>query len=147
MSKYERLSRLMQIVNLIRSHSKTNRPFLAEKLGVGVRTIQRDINSLCYSGVPIFWYDGGYEIVKGYFMPPINLDLDEALHLVLAAREYAEKYGEPRQKPVESAVSKIIARLSDETRNDLEVAMDNADSEKENTLQLLSENNQKGGTA
>ncbi len=115
MSKYERLSRLMQVMNLIRSHRNCNRELLADELEVSVRTVQRDINSLCYAGIPVFWSGTRYEIMDGYFMPPTNLSLDEVLELICAVRNHAEECEGSQRKAIESAMTKIIARLPDKT--------------------------------
>ncbi len=131
MSKYERLSRLIQIVNTIRIHRRPDRNFLAEEFGVTVRTIQRDINSLCYAGVPIFWTGDGYKIMDGYYMPPTNLTLEEAVELVSVVRSHATEQAEPQRQAIESAISKIIARLSDRMLAKLNSTLDNADSEEE----------------
>ena len=85
MSKYERLARLIRIVTLIRSHRNLDRRYLAEKCGVSIRTIQRDINTLCYAGVPIFWFDDGYKIMPDFFLPPLNLTLEEVFCLAVIA--------------------------------------------------------------
>ena len=63
MSKYERLSRLLKIMTFIKAQRNLRRRDLARKCEVSVRTIQRDIDSLIYAGVPIFWSNGGYEIM------------------------------------------------------------------------------------
>lgn len=138
MSKYERMSRLMQIVNTIRIHRNLNRIFLAEKFSVTVRTIQRDINSLCYAGVPIFWNGDGYEIMDGYYMPPTNLSLEEALELVSAVRNHAAEQTEPQRQAIESAISKIMARLPDKTLDDVRAAMNEASQKEEHALLPLS---------
>ncbi len=133
MSKYERLSRLMQIINAIRIYNRPNRNFLAKRFDVTVRTIQRDINSLSYAGVPIFWTGDGYEIMDGYFMPPTNLSLEEAVELVSVVRSHVTEQAEPQRQAIESAISKIIARLPDGMLAELESALDNADSAGEHT--------------
>ncbi len=116
MSKYERLARLMKITTLIRSHSSLNRGDLARKCEVSVRTIQRDVNTLCYAGVPIFWAERGYQIMPGYFLPPLNLDMEEASCLVAAARAFSEGKEALQREKIESAISKVLAALPDETR-------------------------------
>ena len=139
MSKYERLARMMKIMILIRARKKLCRRDLAEECEVSVRTIQRDINSLSYAGVPIFWTEDGYEIMPDFFLPPMNLSLEEVFYLVIAAKASCEGKGESHRRKIESALSKIIAILSDETRDQLEAAMDVAVSEGKKFSQLLDE--------
>jgi predicted DNA-binding transcriptional regulator YafY len=122
-SKYERLSRLLKIMTFIKAQRNLRRSDLAKKCEVSVRTIQRDIDSLVYAGVPIFWSKDGYEIMPDFFMPPVNLSLEEAFHLVVATRAFRGQ-GESQQRAIESAVSKVIARLPDETRCRLDQILD-----------------------
>ncbi|QGG94310.1 helix-turn-helix transcriptional regulator [Actinomarinicola tropica] len=60
---------------------------LAERFEVSVRTIERDIAALQQSGVPI-WAErgrtGGYAIDARATLPPLNLEADEALAVMLA---------------------------------------------------------------
>jgi len=124
MSKYERLSRLFKIMTFIKAQRNLSRSDLARKCEVCVRTIQRDIDSLVCAGVPIFWSKDGYEIMPDFFMPPVNLSLEEAFHLVVATRAFSSGQGESQQRAIESAVSKVIARLPDETRCRLDQILD-----------------------
>ena len=125
MSKYERLSRLLKIMTFIKAQKHLRRRDLANKCEVSIRTIQRDIDSLIYAGVPIFWANDGYKIMPDFFLPPVNLSFEEALHLVIATRAFSEDKEESQQRTIESAVSKIIARLSDDTRRRLEATLGN----------------------
>lgn len=58
--------------------------------GVSRRTIQRDLKTLESSGVPIWQDEEGdkprYGIIGGYYIPPLQLTLNEATALYLAAR-------------------------------------------------------------
>ncbi len=141
MSKYERLSRLLKIMTFIKAQRNLRRMDLARKCEVSVRTIQRDIDSLVYAGVPIFWSNGGYKIMPDFFMPAVNFSLDEALSLVSALRAYAEDQEGPQRSTVESAMAKIMLTLPDETRKKLETILSNTDLEEESSLFLLSEDN------
>ncbi len=129
MSKYERVARLMKIMTIIRARQNVSRSKLAEACEVHVRTIQRDINTLCYAGIPIFWSgEGGYKIMPDFFLPPVNLSLEEAFGLVMTAGTLPEDEIGFHPEAVESAVSKVIARLPDDTRHRLQMALDTAKS-------------------
>lgn len=138
MSKYERLSRLLKIMTFIKAQRNLRRMDLARKCEVSVRTIQRDIDSLVYAGVPIFWSKGGYEIMPDFFMPPVNLSLEEAFHLVIATKTFSEGKEEIQQRAIESAISKVIARLPDETRCRLDQILDETWSEADGLRQMKS---------
>jgi predicted DNA-binding transcriptional regulator YafY len=92
-------------------------------------TIQRDLDTLAYAGVPIFWADDGYQIMPDFFLPPVNLSVEEALHLVIASKAFSRDKDEFEQRIIESAISKIIARLPDDTRYRLEEILDETEEE------------------
>lgn len=54
----KRLSRLVAILTSLQSKRLITATYLAEKFGVSVRTIYRDIRALEQSGVPIVTEDG-----------------------------------------------------------------------------------------
>lgn len=124
MSKYERLARLIKIMILIKAKGGVNRRELAEECEVSVRTIHRDINSLNYAGVPIFRSEDGYEIMPGFFLPSINLSLEEALYLAIAAKASCEGKGESYHKKIEFALSKIVTSLPNEVREQVKAIVD-----------------------
>ncbi len=72
--------RFFEIIQLLRA---ANGPVLAqelaEQLEVSKRTIYRDIATLQSMQTPIYGEAGvGYVMRKGYDLPPLNLDVDEA---------------------------------------------------------------------
>jgi len=77
MSKAERL---FEVIQLLRSATK---PVLARDIAstleISIRTVYRDIASLQAMQTPILGEPGvGYVMRKGYDLPPINLDIEEA---------------------------------------------------------------------
>ena len=73
-------TRLFEVIQLLRG---AKRPVLARDLAsaleVSVRTVYRDIASLQAMQTPILGEPGvGYVMRKGYDLPPINFDVDEA---------------------------------------------------------------------
>ena len=144
MSKYERMARLLKIMVFIEARrSGLNRKELAKLCGVSVRTIQRDIDTLAYAGIPVFWSNTGYEIMSDFFLPPVNLSLEEAFYLVVVARAFSGDEEGPQQRTIEAAISKIIARLPSETRYRLEAILDKASLEGKEVGQLLYEINER----
>lgn len=71
------------LLNLIRTHRTSTPRMLAEKCGVSERTVYRDLATLAEAGAPIY-YDNGYKILPGVFLPPLNLSADEYLALKIA---------------------------------------------------------------
>lgn len=86
MNRTERLYALVEELRAVapRPMSATR---LAAHFEVSVRTIERDIGALQESGVPI-WAErgrtGGYAIDTRTTLPPLNLDSDEALAVMIA---------------------------------------------------------------
>jgi proteasome accessory factor B len=130
---------MLRIMTLIKARRKVNRRDLARECEVSVRTIQRDINSLNYAGIPIFWSEHGYEIMPDFFLPPMNLRWEEVLLLAIAAMASCEGKGESYQRIIESTLSKIIASLPSEVRDQVEAAMSIATSEGRSHCQTLDE--------
>lgn len=72
--------RLFDIIQLLRSSRQPMRARdIAAAVEVSLRTIYRDIASLQAMQIPILGEPGiGYVMRKGYDLPPINLDVEEA---------------------------------------------------------------------
>ena len=80
-----RLSRLTAILTHLQTKRLITAPSLAEKFGVSVRTIYRDIRTLEQSGVPVTIEEGkGYSLIDGYKIPPIMFSENQANALILA---------------------------------------------------------------
>lgn len=90
MARAKRLSELISILRDGRLHRAQD---LAARLGVSLRTIYRDMDTLVASGVPIEGARGyGYRATGAITLPPLNLTMTElaALHLGLAAAGQAQ---------------------------------------------------------
>lgn len=90
---------------------------LARALDVSPRTIYRDMATLQAMGAPIRGEAGiGYQMEKGYFLPPLHFDPDELDALMLGMRLVAAR-GEPALgEAAQRALTKIGAVLSEEKR-------------------------------
>ena len=78
-----RADRLMQLVQILRDGSLHRAQDLAAAVGVSLRSIYRDMETLAASGVPISGERGvGYHVTAAITLPPLNLTLTEveALH-------------------------------------------------------------------
>ena len=88
-----RADRLMQLVQILRDGSLHKAHDLSQAVGVSLRTIYRDMETLAASGVPIEGERGiGYRVTAAITLPPLNLTMTEveALHLGLSAVAHAE---------------------------------------------------------
>lgn len=86
--KLTRLQRVLRLIGLLQSSGYYSPEKLAEKLDVSRRTIFRDLDILRKVGIPYYFDEdkGGYNINAHYLLPPLNLNLMEALSLMLNSR-------------------------------------------------------------
>ncbi|TDH26546.1 YafY family transcriptional regulator [Segetibacter sp. 3557_3] len=79
-----RIDRLFGIITLLQSKKYVTADKIAEKFGISVRTVYRDIKAICEQGIPVsFEQPKGYFIVQGYFLPPVSFNTEEANALLL----------------------------------------------------------------
>lgn len=107
-----RLSRLTAIITQLQSSRIVTAKTLAEKHGVSIRTIYRDIRTLEKSGVPIITEEGrGYTMMEGYQLPPIMFTEGEANALVTAEQLINKNKDISLVNQYNSAIEKIKALL------------------------------------
>lgn len=112
MAKSERLLQLMQLLRLLSPPVQASQ--LAEELGVSMRTIYRDIDSLRASGAIIDGAAGyGYSLVEDTAMPPMLFNTDETEALVLGLREVIEVADPVLADAARNALAKLAASLPD----------------------------------
>lgn len=111
------MARIIEVAYLIHNEPRRwTRPRLAERLEVNKATIQRDINLLCDMGIETIPYGKqGYEIVSDFFLPALNLNFEEVLALITAARFYRAAEGTQPTKVLDVAMHKITANLPERT--------------------------------
>jgi len=107
-----RLSRLTAIITQLQSSRIVTAKTLAEKHGVSIRTIYRDIRTLEKSGVPIITEEGkGYTMMEGYQLPPIMFTEGEANALITAEQLINKNKDISLVNQYNSAIEKIKALL------------------------------------
>lgn len=82
-------SRTLRLLTLLQSHRFWPGTELAGRLGVSERTLRRDIDRLRELGYPVNssrGTDGGYQLQAGAAMPPLVVDAEEAVAIVVALR-------------------------------------------------------------
>ncbi|MDM8000141.1 MAG: transcriptional regulator [Dehalococcoidia bacterium] len=112
MDRLRKTERMLRIWFLIqRNPLRFSTKDLAEKFGVNVRTIYRDIRSLeADLVVPVYVDRGRWAVDDSHFLPPVRLTVAEALNIFLAARlmlSYSHRY-DPN---VESTFSLLAAAV------------------------------------
>lgn len=95
---------------------------LADRFGVTLRTIYRDLEALQDAGMPIKadrGRGGGYALDKTYQLPPVNFTAREAALLVALARLATEQRLIPFPAAIERAVDKVKSALSTSAQREL----------------------------
>jgi predicted DNA-binding transcriptional regulator YafY len=107
--RYTRIHRLLRLLCAIQGRRGLNASDLACLCEVHVRSIHRDLKTLNESGFPCSFDEEtrGYKVAKGFFMPPIEFTLDEAMAVV----ELLEHAGDGAQIPFYGAASRAVEKL------------------------------------
>ncbi|MFD5429108.1 helix-turn-helix transcriptional regulator [Streptomyces sp. NPDC127084] len=87
----ETSGRLLKLLSLLQAHRDRSGAELAGRLGVSRRTLRRDVERLRALGYPVQATQGtpGYRLGAGAALPPLLLDDDEAVAVVVGLRTAA----------------------------------------------------------
>jgi predicted DNA-binding transcriptional regulator YafY len=115
-----RTDRLLAIVLELQARGRIRAEDLAAVFETSKRTIYRDVQALCESGVPVVAVPGqGYSLVEGFFLPPVSFTRDEATMLLLGANFMAQSFDAQYRAAAESAARKIEAVLGRRLRDEV----------------------------
>ncbi|MDP9849879.1 helix-turn-helix transcriptional regulator [Streptosporangium lutulentum] len=111
-------ARTLRLLSLLQTHRYWQGGELAERLGVSPRTLRRDIDRLRELGYPVEaqrGVDGGYQLAAGAALPPLVVDDEEAVALVVglqaAAQGAVEGIAESSVRVLAKVVQVMPARL------------------------------------
>lgn len=117
-----RLSRLTAIITQMQTKKIITAPMLADKFGVSVRTIYRDMRSLEAAGIPLMTEEGkGYSLLEGYRLPPVMFTEKEANALITAEQIVSVNNDTSFVKDLREAINKIKAVLRYESKDKAEL--------------------------
>lgn len=117
-----RFSRLTAILIQLQTKRLITSTSLAEKFGVSVRTIYRDIKALEQAGVPILTEEGkGYSLMEGYKIPPIMFTESEANALITVEQLVLKNRDTSLIKEYTEAINKVKAVLKYSTKQKVEL--------------------------
>src|SRR5258708_19350930 len=118
-SPVSRAQRLLNLIQLLRRHRfPISGAVLAQELGVSLRTLYRDIETLNAQGARIDGEAGiGYVLRPGFMLPPLMFSEEEIEALGLGSRWVAERADAPLSKAARNALAKIVAVLPDDMRD------------------------------
>jgi predicted DNA-binding transcriptional regulator YafY len=115
-------SRLITLIMLLQRQPNQKAADLAARLGVSVRTLHRYFAQLDEMGIPVYTErgpNGGFSLVRGYKMPPLVLDLEEATAVYLGASLVGEVWGSLYQSAAQGALAKLDNLLPDDQRHEV----------------------------
>lgn len=116
-----RIDRLTAILIHLQSKRIVKAKELAERFGVSLRSIYRDIRALEEAGVPIGAEAGiGYWLADGYHLPPVMFSSEEAHSLVLGAKLIEQLADDAVSSAFTSALYKIKSVLQSAEKEKLE---------------------------
>jgi predicted DNA-binding transcriptional regulator YafY len=94
---------------------------LASTFEVSVRTIYRDVEALCETGVPVVATPGkGYRLMEGYFLPRLTFTADEAALLILGGELVRDRVDPLLRPAAESALRTLAGVLPADRRAEME---------------------------
>ncbi|GAA2207510.1 WYL domain-containing protein [Nonomuraea monospora] len=111
--------RVLTLLALLQSGGTRTMAELADRLGVDGRTVRRYVDHLIDLGVPVESVRGrygGYHLARGYRLPPLMLDDDEALAVLLglvAGRGAADTASETAAAKIRRVLPDRLARRLD----------------------------------
>ncbi len=116
-----RIDRLFAITLQLQSKKHLRAQDLARIFEVSERTIYRDMAALSESGVPVISLPGdGYELMEGFYLPPLLLTPGEASALFLGAQMLMAQAAGKLPKDAETALAKLALVLPKTTRSEME---------------------------
>ncbi len=119
---YSRIHRLLKILTLIQGAKGWTATRLAVECDTVERTIYRDMKMLEGAGIPYFYDEEArcYGIQRDFFLPPVQLTVEESLALSVLAEHVGAQEQVPFTKAAGRAISKIRGLLPASLRQELE---------------------------
>ncbi|WP_178021801.1 YafY family protein [uncultured Paenibacillus sp.] len=112
----KRMDRMMAIVMALQQRAETAQS-LADKLEVSKRTVLRDMQALAEIGIPLIALSGpggGYRLMDGFRLPPLQFDAGEALTVLLALDGMGKYGGSPFREAKWTVADKIRSALPEQ---------------------------------
>ena len=119
-----RAQRLLDLVQVLRRHRRAVAgAVLADELGVSLRTLYRDIDTLRAQGAPIDGEAGvGYVLRPGFMLPPLMFSEEEIEALVLGSRWVSERADGSLGRAARNVLAKIGAVLPDDLKDSIDAS-------------------------
>jgi predicted DNA-binding transcriptional regulator YafY len=112
-----RIDRLFAILLTLQHKRRVRAQDLARQFEISKRTIYRDLSALNQMGIPIAAMPGeGFELVEGFYMPPLMFKEEEAVALSLGLRLLTQQAAGSLTDSADSALAKIKVALPEQVR-------------------------------
>lgn len=114
-----RIDRLLSIIVYLLNRDLVNAGKLAERYGVSVRTIQRDMEAINLAGIPVISVQGpsgGYGIMEGFKLDRRLLSVDDLFFIITALRGIGDSLEDRR---INDALEKMRGLVRSDTEEDL----------------------------
>ncbi|GER91259.1 hypothetical protein KDW_54210 [Dictyobacter vulcani] len=115
-----RFDRILGLLLFLRSGQTISADELARHFAVSRRTIYRDLETLSLLGVPVYaerGREGGFQLLEGYFLPPLMFSQSEAVALLLGISLQKNLRAAPFPTDIVMAEQKLLAALPERVRN------------------------------
>lgn len=116
-------TRTLRLLSLLQTHKYWPGTELAQRLGVSPRTLRRDIDRLRDLGYPVEaqrGVDGGYQLAAGAALPPLMVDDDEAVALVVGLQFAMQGMVEGVAESSVRALAKVVQVMPPRLRKRVE---------------------------
>lgn len=111
-----RLERILAILMLVVNRRRISAAELADKMEVSVRTVYRDIETLCQAGFPIVAYQGaggGFAVMEGYRLDRNALTFEEIASVISALKGMTKTLDDAR---LGTTLEKYTSLLTDKEK-------------------------------
>jgi predicted DNA-binding transcriptional regulator YafY len=116
-------SRTLRLLSLLQTHRYWSGEELAERMSISVRTLRRDIDRLRELGYPVHadrGIGGGYQLAPGASLPPLVIDDEEAVAVVVGLMAAAQSSIAGTAEASVQALAKVIQVMPGRLRRRVE---------------------------
>ncbi|MDF2383742.1 YafY family transcriptional regulator [Nostoc ellipsosporum NOK] len=116
-----RIDRVTAILIQLQSRKVVKAQDIADRFGISLRTVYRDIKTLEEAGIPLYGEAGiGYSIMDGYRLPPVMFTKEEATAFLTAEKLIEKMTDASTDESYKSAMYKVRAVLRSSEKDFLE---------------------------
>lgn len=139
MKKASFIWRLLKVIYLISTKPHPTLEYLVQECETTTETFYRDLALWRVAGIPIYFdmEKNGFYLIDEYFIPSLNLTLEETLTLLLCGYLLTEYHEMADLNPIHSAINKMEFILPRDIKRIIEYDMDGEEEEEKDTTKNL----------